>query len=149
VRRATLIPVLLTASALGWCSTAAAGLADEQALAKRFAPDVRLVEQTEECGHGEPYMPTNVDVLFGEPTVALRGPWNRTDLVKIAPTARDLVGLFEYHLDFPGNPLEPGCDYERWARRLTKGTSPTVYAHVASERDRRGHIALQYWFFYP
>ena len=149
MRCATLLSVSLTAAALAWCSTAAAGLADEQALAKRFAPDVRLVEQTEECGHGEPYIPTNVDVLFGEPTVALRGPWNRTDLVKIAPTARDLVGLYEYHLDFPGNPLEPGCDYERWARRITKGTSPTVYAHVASERDRPGKVALQYWFFYP
>jgi hypothetical protein len=149
VRRATRIVVLLMAVALGCCSTAAADLVDEQALAKRFAPDVRLVEQTEECGHGEPYIPTNVDVLFGEPTVALRGPWNRSDLVKIAPTARDLVGLYDYHLDFPGNPLEPGCGYERWARRLTKGTSPTVYAHVVSERDRPGHVALQYWFFYP
>jgi len=147
--KAARILVPLVAAVLVWCSTAAADLADEQALAKRFAPDVQLVEQTEECGHGEPYIPTDVDVLFGEPTVALRGPWNRTDLVKIAPTARDLVDLFEYHLDFPGNPLHAGCDYERWARRLTEGTSPTVYAHVVAERDRPGRIALQYWFFYP
>ena len=38
-----------------------ADLADEQALAERFAPVVRLVEQTEECGPGEPYEPIDVD----------------------------------------------------------------------------------------
>ena len=28
-----------------------------------------------ECGPGEPYEPIDVDLLFDEPTVALRGPW--------------------------------------------------------------------------
>ena len=41
---------------------AAADLADETALAERFAPIVRLVEQAEECGYGEPYRPIDVDV---------------------------------------------------------------------------------------
>ena len=91
--------------------TAAADYADEQALAERHAPVVRIVEQTEECGHGEPFVPTDIDLILDEPTVALRGPWNRTDLVKIAPSAKDLVNRFEYHLDFPGDPLDPGCDY--------------------------------------
>ena len=86
---------------------AGAGLADEQALAARFAPVVDLVEQTKECGHGEPYEPLDVDALFGQPTVALRGPWNPTDLVKIGPAAGDLVGLYRYHLDFPGDALHP------------------------------------------
>ena len=55
--------------------SAPADLADEQALADRFAPVVRLVEQEEECGPGEPYDPLDVDLLFdNEPTVALRGP---------------------------------------------------------------------------
>ena len=36
---------------------------------------MRLVEQAQECGTGEPYEPIDVDVLFDEPTVALRGPW--------------------------------------------------------------------------
>ena len=63
---------------------------------------VRLVEQKEECGPGEPYHPLDVNALFGQPTVALRGPWNGSDLVKIGPTARDLTGgLYDYHLDFP------------------------------------------------
>ena len=123
--------------------------APEEELAARYAPVVRLVEQPEECGPGEPYIPTDVDTLFGEPTVALRGPWNPTDLVKIAPEARDLVNRYEYHLDFPGDPLDPGCDYERWSRRITKGSQPTVYAHVATDADHPGKLSLQYWFFYP
>jgi hypothetical protein len=129
--------------------TAAADYADEQALAERHAPIVRIVEQAEECGHGEPYEPTDIDALLGDDTVAFRGPWNRTDLVKIAPAATDLVGRYEYHLDFPGDPLDPGCDYERWAKRLTAGKKPVVYAHVVAEPAKPGKVALQYWLFYP
>jgi hypothetical protein len=127
---------------------AGAELADEQALANRFAPVVELVQQTKECGHGEPYEPLDVDALFDEPTVALRGPWNPTDLVKIGPTAEDLVGRYRYHLDFPGDALHPGCEYERWGRLISKGTKPTVYAHVATDPAYPGKLALQYWFFY-
>jgi hypothetical protein len=127
---------------------AGAGLSDEQALAERFAPVVDLVEQTHECGHGEPYEPLDVQALFGQPTVALRGPWNPTDLVKIAPAAKDLVGLYRYHLDFPGDALHPGCDYERWGRLIAAGTKPTVYAHVATDPGYPEKLALQYWFFY-
>ena len=126
-----------------------ADLEDEQTLADRYAPVVRLVDQPEECGPGEPFEPTDVDVLFGDRTVALRGPWNPTDLVKIGPTADDISGLYEYHLDFPGSALDPGCTYELWARRITKGSEPTVYAHVASDPADRDRIALQYWIFYP
>jgi len=127
---------------------ARADLTDEQALADRFAPVVRLVTQDEECGHGEPYEPIDVDLLFGENTVALRGPWNTTDLVQIGPEAADLAGRYEYHLDYPGSALDPGCDYERWNRRLTEGSSPTVYAHAVSETGHPGQLSLQYWFFY-
>ncbi|HEX3291881.1 MAG TPA: hypothetical protein VHR46_10850 [Gaiella sp.] len=149
MRRRTAIAILgVLGFALVLSPAAAADLRDEQALAERYAPVVRLVEQTEECGPGEPYEPMDVDRLFGERTVALRGPWNDVDLVKIAPTAEDLAGLYEYHLDFPGNPLEAGCGYELWARRITAGTPPTVYAHVATDAAFPGKLALQYWFFY-
>ncbi len=141
--------MLAAVAALVTPSTANAELADEQALGERFAPVVRLVEQVEECGPGEPYQPTDVDVLFDEPTVALRGPWNPTDLVEIGPAAEDLVDRYDYHLDFPGNALDPGCDYERWARRLTTGSAPTVYAHVATDPSHPEQLALQYWLFYP
>ena len=145
-------PVLLTLLAvavLGFCTTARADGGDEQALAKRYAPVVRLVEQKDECGPGEPYRPLDVDALFGQPTVALRGPWNAADLVKIGPTADDLAGgLYEYHLDFPGDALSPGCGYERWARRVSEGHRPTVYAHVVTDPAYPGRLALQYWLFY-
>jgi hypothetical protein len=91
----------------------------------------------------------DVNALFGNDTVALRGPWSANDLVKIGPTAQDLSkGLYQYHLDFPGNALEPGCDYERWAHRITEGHKPTVYAHVATDPAHPGQVALQYWLFY-
>ena len=129
--------------------SAAADLADETALAEKHAPVVRLVTQEEECGPGEPYLPMDVEALFGDRTVALRGPWNPVDLVAIGPQADDLAqGLYEYHLDFPGNALNPGCDYERWARRITAGTEPAVYAHVVTDPGFPGKLALQYWFFY-
>jgi hypothetical protein len=149
MRPRALLVALAATVALVAAPTATADLADETALAEKYAPVVRLVEQPEECGPGEPYIPTDVDVLFGDPTVALRGPWNAFDLVKIGPGADDLAGLYEYHLDFPGNALDPGCTYELWARRLTEGSEPVVYAHVVSEPAYAGKVALQYWFFYP
>jgi hypothetical protein len=130
---AAALAALLALAALVAAPVAAADLADERALAERHAPVIRLVEQTEECGPGEPYEPLDVDVLFGESTVALRGPWSPLDLVKIGPAAEDLAGLYEYHLDFPGDALSHGCAYERWARRITGDRPPAVYAHVATE----------------
>ena len=135
------------AAALLLPAAARADLTDEQALADRFAPVVRLVAQDEECGPGEPYEPIDVDLLFGENTVALRGPWNTTDLVQIGPEAADLVDRYEYHLDYPGSALSPGCDYERWNRRLTEGSPPTVYAHVIGDPGHPGQLSLQYWLF--
>ena len=44
------------------------------------------------------------------------------------PQRRDLGhGLFRYHLDFPGDALDPGCDYEMWSRRVAcaSQSSPT------------------------
>jgi hypothetical protein len=148
VPRKTLIP-LLAAVVLAFPTIAVGALRDEKTLAERYAPVVRLVSQDKECGPGEPYEPMDVNALFGEPTVALRGPWTPDDLVKIGPTAQDLAkGLYQYHLDFPGNALEPGCDYERWARRVSEGHRPTVYAHVATDPLHPGSLALQYWLFY-
>ncbi len=139
----------LALAALVLAPVAGANLADERALAEKYAPIVRIVQQQDVCAYGEPFIPTDIDLLLDEPTVALRGPWNVTDLVKIGPSADDLVDRFEYHLDFPGNALSPGCDYDRWAKRLTRGSEPVVYAHVVGEEGFSGQLALQYWFFYP
>ena len=81
--------------------------------------------------------------------MALRGPWGGDDLVKVAPIATDLTARrYEYHLDFPGDALNPGCDYLRWSRRVNAGHKPTVYAHVVSDPAYPGRLALQYWMFY-
>ena len=143
--RAVLLAGLL---ALALPATALADRAQETALAMRYAPVVRLVADTD-CEPGDPYVPISVDLLFDEPTVALRGPWQNAGVVKIGPTAEDLSrGLYQYHLDFPGNALDPGCDYLHWQRRLTVGHAPAVYAHVATDSAHPGKLALQYWLFY-
>jgi hypothetical protein len=143
--RATLA---LAVAALVLPATALADRAQETALAERYAPVVRLVTDTD-CEPGDPYVPIDVDLLFDEPTVALRGPWQNAGVVEIGPSAEDLKrGLYQYHLDFPGSALDPGCDYLHWQRRLTHGHTPTAYAHVATDPAHPGKLALQYWLFY-
>ncbi|HEY7693980.1 MAG TPA: hypothetical protein VH816_16710 [Gaiellaceae bacterium] len=143
--RLALVAALL---ALALPATALADPGQERTLAQRYAPVVRLVADTD-CEPGEPYVPIAVDLLFDEPTVALRGPWSNAGVVEIGPTAEDLSrGLYQYHLDFPGNALDPGCDYLHWQRRLTLGHPPTVYAHVATDPAHPDELALQYWLYY-
>jgi hypothetical protein len=145
--RFLLISLAATAVALSLAGSARADLGQERALAERYAPVVRLVAGREGCG-GLYYVPIDVNRLFGEPTVALRGPWGN-DLVQIGPTAKDLGrGLYGYHLDFPGDALRPGCDYLNWQEYLRAERTPTAYAHLATDAAHPGKLALQYWFFY-
>jgi hypothetical protein len=139
----------LLASVLAPSAMASSDLSAQAALAARYAPVIRLPDQPRDCGPGEPYVPINVNVLFNNPAVALRGPWSGANLVKVAPAAGDLTGTqYEYHLDFPGDALNPGCTYLDWSRLLNEGQTPTVYAHVATDSEFPGQIALQYWMFY-
>ena len=155
MRRAGLLAVLAAMVMLVCPGVAQAaeedGSSAERRLARMYAPVMMLVEQTEECGRGEPYVPSDVDPLFGEDSIALRGPWTDRDLIAVAPTAQQLAeGLDGYFLDMPGDPLKPGCDYEEWARGLWGPTpEPTIYSHVATEEGVVDRIALQYYFFYP
>jgi hypothetical protein len=122
---------------------------DEVALARTYAPVMRFTEQTERCGPGEAYRPIDVDRILGNREVALIGPWNPTFVAEQAPTARSLsAGLPGFALDLPGDALDPGCDYEEFARRIQGAGPDTVYARVATEAGRPGRLALQYWFFY-
>ena len=142
------LALVATCAIFGAVSPAVAlgDVSPEATLADRYSPVVRLVAQTEECGAGEPYTPIDVDAVLGNDQVALRGPWQESNLVGVAPTASDLAaGLKNYHLDFPGDALRPGCTYEQWERSLGTAAIPTTYAHVVSES---GQTALQYWFFY-
>jgi hypothetical protein len=145
--KALVFTIAAAAAAMALAGSARADLAQERALAERYAPVVRLVAGGEGCG-GLHYVPIDVDHLFAEPTVALRGPWGN-DLVEIAPKATDLGrGLWGYHLDFPGNALQPGCDYLHWQQHLGAERTPTAYAHVVTDPAHPGKLALQYWFFY-
>ena len=143
--RRTLVAALCVLGALGVAGPALAG--PEEDLAARYAPVVRLVDQPDECGPGEPYIPTDVDVLFNEPTVALRGPWNRTDLVKIAPAATDLVTATSTTSTSPATRSTRVATTSAGATPHG-GDAATVYAHVATDPGYPGKLALQYWFFY-
>jgi hypothetical protein len=137
------------AAASGALAQPAPGADAAAELAQRYAPVLRLVEQTQECRHGEAFAPTNVNLVLGNPDVALRGPWDKTNIVTVAPAGRDLSkGLFGYHLDFPGSAVEPGCTYDAWSHRINDGHAPTMYAHIVTEQAHPNQLALQYWFFY-
>jgi hypothetical protein len=140
---------IVAALAMAIAPIASGDSSDTTKLAERYAPVLRLVAYTGGCGEGEPYVPIDVNVLFDEPTVALRGPWGGGDLVKIGPAATDLSHrLYDYHLDFPGTALAPGCTYLDWQRRLYGQRRPVVYAHVATDPAFPKQLALQYWLFY-
>ena len=116
-----------------------------QQLADRYAPLVVVRSQADQCGAGEPYLPTQVDAVLGQPDVVLRGPSGETVQ---APTAADLAGKGDgWYLDLPGNPLSPGCSYEQWWDRTSDERPATVYARVAQDADA-GKTVVQYWFFW-
>jgi hypothetical protein len=145
------VAVLLAVPAPAQAEEGVSDLAAEQQLAEAYAPVMMLVRQDEACGPGEPYVPSDVDALFDEPSIALRGPWTDRDLVTVGPSAEELAeGLEGYALDQPGDPLKPGCTYEEWAEDVWgKDPVPTIYAHVATEAGVEDRIALQYFFYYP
>ena len=118
-----------------------------QQLAVKYSPVLSLEPQAKECGSGEAYRPTTVDIVLARQDVSLRNPDGR--LVERAPTSRDLWGLGPgYYIDFPGNPLNPGCGYERQFQRWNDGRPPSVYAHVATDALHPGKLAVEYWFYY-
>ncbi|HEY1357869.1 MAG TPA: hypothetical protein VGF21_06160, partial [Thermoleophilaceae bacterium] len=135
------IGILCAAAALAAAAQAAAS--PEQRLADRYAPIAVLKAQSAPCDRGgEGWRPVAVDRLFGNRAVRLVGPTG----AKPAPTAADLQGKSaDDYLDFPGNPLDPGCRYEQAARRIFRGSPSVAYARVVSAPHR---IALQYWLYY-
>ena len=146
--------------AVGWllpltaalCLTGAArasGDSPDQQLADRYAPVVMLKKQDAPCGAGEPYRPTTVDLVLGNPEVTLRGPGRGDPIIEHGPTAADLYGLGDgYYLDLPGDPLRPDCTYEEQFRRWNAGRAPVVYAHLVQEAGVPDRLALQYWLYY-
>ncbi len=141
-----------TEVAVGACSEPGSqATTPEQQLADTYAPIVMLKRQDGPCDrNGEAFLPAPVEVVFDDPQVVLvraeGRPLSNNTLITTAPSVSDLEGDDEsYHLDFPGNPRNPGCTYEQWFRARMAGYQPVTYANVAVSEDR---VALQYWFWY-
>ena len=128
------------------CSALASQSAERQ-LAERYSPVLSLEPQRRPCGPGEAYRPTSVDIVLGRQDVLLRD--SSANVVKRAPTAGDLWRHAKGdYIDLPGDPLNPGCGYERQFRTWNHGREPSVYAHVASDPAYPGKLAVEYWFYY-
>ncbi len=124
----------------------ARGEESAQQLAATYSPVLSLAPQVKECGSGEPYRPTTVDIVLDRQEVLLRGPHGQ--VVRRAPTSSDLWDLGpDYYIDLPGNPLDPGCRYERQFQRWNDGRPPSIYAHVATDPLHPGKLAVEYWFY--
>ncbi|WP_344195984.1 hypothetical protein [Kribbella karoonensis] len=120
-----------------------------QQLAERYAPVIKLQDSAANCSEGEHFRPIDVQAVLGNQQVALRGPWQPPDLIKTQPLGKDLGLRYPGHfLDFPGDPLRPGCDYANWSAQLNSQYAATVYAHVAGDPKYPGQLSLEYWFFY-
>ena len=126
----------------------------EQQLAERYAPIAVLKRQEEACDRdGEAYFPAPVEVVLGNPEVALMKLGEGDDpatVVMMGPTAQDLAGLDDtYYLDFPGDSRHPGCTFETDFKRFVAalGAEPTTYARIVIDAESE-QLVLQYWFWY-
>jgi hypothetical protein len=118
-------------------------------LAERYSPVVRMQLDSSRCEEGEQFQPTDIDAVLDNQQVALRGPWRPPDLITTQPQGKDLgLGYPGHFLDFPGDPLRPGCDYANWSKQINLAHPVTVYAHVSADPLFPGKLSLEYWFFY-
>ena len=111
-------------------------------------------EQPEPCSpYGEPYQPLPVESVLDADDVELREATSQSETDPVlmnGPGVADLTnGDVATYMDFPGNALQPGCDFETWERVRAEelDLQPAVYARVATEEGEEG-LALQYWFWY-
>jgi len=145
--RPALAGALAVCVLLGLSARAAADTSAAARLADRYSPVIAVEPQHKLCGPGEPYRPTTVDILLGNPEVVLRNAQRK--VVERGPTARQLSGApAGDYIDLGGNVLRPGCFYEKQFKRWFGDRKPTVYAHVTTDSEHPGKLAVQYWFFY-
>jgi hypothetical protein len=120
-----------------------------QELAQRYSPIVMLRDFQKPCGPGEAYVPMRVNAVLGNPEVALRQVGNHDAVIQWGPTAADLYGLGTgTYLDLPGDALSPGCIYARDSAHYTPLSKSAVYAHVTTQADKPGYVAVQYWLYW-
>jgi hypothetical protein len=118
----------------------------EDELLATYAPVVAVREQPTACESGEPYLPMSVDDLFVVPGLFLRGPDG--ELIE-EPTLDDLADISPgdgWHIDVPGNALDPECSYERLYDGLD--AAPVIYGRVTTDPGDPNNVVIQYWFFY-
>ncbi len=86
--------------------------------------------------------------MLGRRDVVLRD--RNGSVAKRALTASDLWRHAKggYYIDLPGDPLNPGCGYEKQFRTWNDGRKPSVYAHIATDPAYPGKLTVEYWFYY-
>ncbi|MEZ4530875.1 MAG: hypothetical protein R2855_07555 [Thermomicrobiales bacterium] len=129
--------------------------AAQQELANRYAPIAMLKAQASNCDKaGEGYFPVTVDFLFDNPDIALKakgdGDADNDVIIAQGITPQDLVNAGENtYLDFPGDPRNPGCEFETYfkAKVAELGLEPSTYVRfIVDEAARR--LYVEYWFYY-
>jgi hypothetical protein len=155
-RRPLGVATALVLAAAAWLTAAPAFAAESpsEQLVRTYSPIVMLRAQEDPpCDTSEEqYEPTTVNTVLGNPRVNLNRPPEKGEpaIARPDPTAADIAGLGgRWHLDLPGDPLNPECTYARdFAALKAAGKAPPItYAHIATERGHSG-LVVQYWFFY-
>ncbi len=115
-------------------------------LAELYRPYIGVQTQASPCAPGEAYLPTDALESIHRPEVTLRDSAGR--ILAAAPTAADLAAAPQNaYIDYPGNALAPGCDYERWFRAAGP-PPPAVYGRVLTDPAHPGYIVVQYWMYW-
>ncbi len=142
------IIAILGALIAAGAASAASGPDVDARLIDKYSPLMRF-GPGDECDVTA-YRPVDVSTMFQNPEVVLRGPWDRVNIVKVAPTEdRVSGGLTGYHLDFPGSALRPAdCVYLDFQESLLAQRPATIYGRIAREAGHPDKMAVQYWFFY-
>jgi hypothetical protein len=119
-------------------------------LAKTYSPIVMLQDFHAGCeGDGEHFVPMRVDALLDNPEVGLRQVGNQDPVIQWGASAADLYGGGSgVYLDLPGDALSPGCIYDDYSATYTPLSKSAVYAHVTTQADRPGYVAVQYWLYW-
>jgi len=119
-------------------------------LAEMYSPIVMLQDYHAGCeGEGEHFVPMQVDALLKNPEVALRQVGNGDAVIEWKSSARALYGRGPgTYLDLAGDALAPGCIFADDSARYAPLSKSAVYAHVTTEADRPGYVAVQYWLYW-
>ena len=117
--------------------------ADPTELLERYAPVLALRQQSTPCGDGEPYLPIAVDHVLGPGRRRAARRRRRRRHHRAVGRRPGRRRRSDWALDFPGDALDPGCDYEEWFRSMD--AEPAVYGRVVVDGE---FLVAQYWLYY-